>query len=120
MECKDCIHYDVCQYHITEETKMTVAECSNFKDKSKFIKLPCKVGDKVYCVYEHECCHLQDAHKECDRYSWDYDDDVCEGCEHQYFDPYIMSLKFDLAHIEQIGKNIFLTKEEAEKSIKGA
>ena len=32
--CKDCFHYDVCQYHITEETNMTVNECSyKFVDK---------------------------------------------------------------------------------------
>ena len=30
MTCKDCIHYNVCQYHIDEETKMTVNECGNF------------------------------------------------------------------------------------------
>ena len=26
--CKDCIHYDCCHYHITEETSMTIEECS--------------------------------------------------------------------------------------------
>lgn len=26
--CKDCIHYDCCHYHITEETNMTINECS--------------------------------------------------------------------------------------------
>lgn len=48
--CKDCIHYDVCQYHIDEETKCTLVEigCADFKDKSKFVELPCKVGDTVY------------------------------------------------------------------------
>lgn len=30
VSCKDCIHYEVCQYHITEETDFTVEECSNF------------------------------------------------------------------------------------------
>ena len=27
MTCKDCIHYDVCQYHIDEETNMTMHLC---------------------------------------------------------------------------------------------
>ena len=30
MSCKDCIHYEVCQYHITEETDFTVKECDHF------------------------------------------------------------------------------------------
>lgn len=36
MTCKDCIHYDVCQYHIDEETDMTVAECGKFKNKADY------------------------------------------------------------------------------------
>lgn len=36
--CKDCIHYDVCQYHITDETPMTVAECEHFKNKAEQYK----------------------------------------------------------------------------------
>ena len=34
--CKDCIHYDVCQYHVDEETELTVVECSYFKSKSAY------------------------------------------------------------------------------------
>lgn len=38
--CKDCLHYEVCQYHITEETDMTVNECSHeFKDKSQYAEV---------------------------------------------------------------------------------
>lgn len=37
--CKDCIHYEVCQYHITEETDMTVAECGNFKNKADYVEV---------------------------------------------------------------------------------
>ena len=47
MTCKDCIHYDVCQYHITEETGMTVAECSHtFKNKADFVEV--KHGEWIY------------------------------------------------------------------------
>ena len=54
MNCKECLHYDVCKdengntdyYGITYEEL-----CSDFKDKSKFIELPCNVGDTLY-VYE--------------------------------------------------------------------
>jgi hypothetical protein len=48
MTCKDCIHYDVCQYHITEETDMTVAECGNFKNKAEFVEVVRCKGCKYY------------------------------------------------------------------------
>ena len=49
--CKDCIHYEVCQYHITEETKMTVAECGRFKNKADYIEKPCKT---VYHIVDRD------------------------------------------------------------------
>lgn len=45
--CKECLHFEVCQFHIDEETKMTVNECMHFQDTSKLIKLPCKIGDYI-------------------------------------------------------------------------
>ena len=43
--CKDCLHYEVCQYHITEETDMTVNECSHgFKNKADYVEVVrCKI-----------------------------------------------------------------------------
>ena len=44
--CKDCIHSDVC--HIVEMSswwELADYRCDDFKDKSKFIELPCSVGD---------------------------------------------------------------------------
>lgn len=56
--CKDCIHYDICQYHITEETTMTVNECSHgFKHKDQYVFMPAYVGQKVWHVrsmYKYE------------------------------------------------------------------
>lgn len=52
MTCKDCIYYDVCQYHIDEETDMTVVECGKFKNKSDFVEVvrckKCIYADKHY------------------------------------------------------------------------
>lgn len=45
MTCKDCIHYDVCQYHIDEETCMTVEECSHFNNKANFVEIPCRCSE---------------------------------------------------------------------------
>lgn len=51
MFCKNCIHYDICQYHIDEETDMTVNECAHeFKHKEQYVKLPAFVGQKVWII----------------------------------------------------------------------
>lgn len=31
MICKDCLYYPKCEWHIDEETEMTVNECKDFK-----------------------------------------------------------------------------------------
>lgn len=52
MTCKDCVHYNVCGYHIDEETFMTTEECSHFKNKIDFVEIPCRCKDcKLYEPY---------------------------------------------------------------------
>lgn len=47
--CKDCIHYDICNYHIDEETAMTIEECGKFKNKADYVEVVyCK-----NCKHEH-------------------------------------------------------------------
>ena len=50
--CKDCIYYEACNYHIDEETSMTVNECSTgFKHRDQYIKLPAYIGQQVWVPY---------------------------------------------------------------------
>lgn len=55
MKCKDCIHFDVCNTILKNALSCDNNDCSQecqlFKDKSKIIELPCKVGDTVYSIY---------------------------------------------------------------------
>jgi hypothetical protein len=52
MKCKNCLHYDVCHYHIDEETDMTVNECPHeFKHKDQYVKLPVYIGQPVWTLY---------------------------------------------------------------------
>ena len=57
MTCKDCIHYEACHdmyyeehatRHFDPEKHNAEKECGYFKDRSRFVELPCKVGDTVY------------------------------------------------------------------------
>lgn len=57
MTCQDCVHYEVCDYRVKKMRikgyELRANEdfiCSYFKDKSKFIELPCKVGDTVWFI----------------------------------------------------------------------
>lgn len=51
--CKDCIHRGVCiLYDAFDYEEPTTADaCRFFKDKSKFIELPCSIGD--YCIWKN-------------------------------------------------------------------
>lgn len=59
--CENCIHYDLCsKYFYVGEL------CGGFKDKSKFIELPCPIGDTVYEIKTF------------------VDEDLCDGCQYYY------------------------------------
>ena len=70
-ECKDCIHYEACGYHITEETDMSVEDCARgFKDAENYAEIVrCKD-----CIYAHKlgegdflgCSFYRELHKEDD------------------------------------------------------
>ncbi len=57
MTCKDCVHYEVCK-RIDDKMEVknmslneTIQEmCRDFKNKSKYIELPCKVGDEIWYI----------------------------------------------------------------------
>ena len=110
------IHGDVCGCRTYEDEL-----CDNFKDKSLFIELPCKVGDTVYMPWEWNgakgiACLKVTTMSNILGFDWscgtDFDTDD-EG----YADEYNCGrFKFD-----DIGKTVFLTREEAEaKMIGGA
>ena len=125
MTCKDCIHYEAC-CHWTEEEhgamEMTTTEqgCNYFKDKSKFIELPCKVGDTVYYIndFYDDSITIQEFIVESLHITADKDK---LGRKKQSF-----ALARDILYcflpkripFTQFCKTVFLTREEAEKALK--
>ena len=77
--CKDCLHYEVCQYHITEETDMTVNECSHeFKDKSHYAEV--KHGEwkkQSFIIFDGEVIYYNCS--ECNT-TWNADTNYCPNC----------------------------------------
>ena len=95
MTCKDCLHCEVCYYHDFEE-------CEWFKDKSEWVHLPCKVGDRVFTI-------------------------VIIGGEYSVVADRVHALKISAENIYaetnwyveggKIGYNVFLTQEDAENAL---
>lgn len=46
--CKDdCIHYNVCNYHIDEETPFEITECNNFINKADVVEVKHSRWEKI-------------------------------------------------------------------------
>ena len=45
--CADCIHYEVCSDYF-DATIECGTTCSFWKDRSRFVELPCLLDDKVF------------------------------------------------------------------------
>ena len=118
MTCKDCIHWKACRKTASEYEGEDAASaydedscckqfaeiCENFADKSEWVHLPCKAGDVIYCFAP------------------------CFDADHRprlkVVEREIIRLKTTLtvsgliSDIDNIGKTVFLTREEAEKALK--
>lgn len=129
MTCKDCIHYNVCSKLCTgidmnlfmKDDNTTASEsCIDFKDKSKFVELPCNVGDKYYRI-EKFCNYDGDLEKV---QPWDCEVCECKDCKDCKYE--LLINEYTFRSLEEIIKNksyinlhlIFLTKEEAEAKLK--
>lgn len=105
-QCKDCLYHEMC-YHTHSSASPS---CEDFKDKGRYIELPCKVGDTVYII----------------------DEDYVES---EY--PFVLDVKvlmvyvtrngiavdlslplgFRMNTMAEVGKTVFLTEEDAEKAL---
>ena len=131
--CAGCIHYDACldMYDGSKESFdefNSVPYCTDmglFKDKSRFIELPCAVGDTLWVVWSYtEACPK--GVYPVKAYALRYDEKknnmrVCVRGEFKmdrYDGFYYHSYRGTFAW-ENVGKTVFLTREDAEKALKG-
>ena len=101
-DCKNCIHYSLCNYeeicHYDIDNIKNAKDCSFFKDRSRFVELPC-VGDKVY-----ELCRINQ-----------FGDYKIVESEIRGF---IVDTNGTAFGYELLGERFFLTHEEAEQALK--
>ena len=105
--CENCIHHEVCTlYDVFDyEEPIDVCDCRFFKDKSKFIELPCAVGDKLYDVRTNYTHIRTDVVREFE---------ICAIGVH--FVPWETWYAKD-AHLYELGKTVFTTREEAQRKL---
>lgn len=101
-QCQDCIYFPKCDEYPFDESG-----CEDFKDHSGFVELPCKIGDTVYRMLPHE-----DFVMECT---------VVEFCITARTYMIVREVQFNArrgVEFTEIGKSVFLTREEAESAIR--
>lgn len=101
--CNDCIHDEACKSQVPRtfwDSKDFCVGCEHFKDKSRYIELPCKVGDTIYHTFTGKVDYFEvydiQVHNDGIYVTYDFN---------RYF------------NADEFGKTVFLTREEAEKKL---
>lgn len=107
MTCKNCYHYEVCLLGAC--VKGATGTCLNYKDKSRIVELPCKVGDTIYDIYEcvaNGNTHIRELKVKDINIRLDLRNRVWLIVCGYYFD------------CADFGKKVFLTRKEAEEALR--
>ena len=116
MTCENCFNYEICKRleKLLHRNIACLAEadidCEDFEDRSAWVKLPCKVGDILYeptdrnTIVEYSVKAIN-VELRATFIEWEIE----KGFVLQYLDG-ICS--------DEIGKTVFLTREEAERALK--
>lgn len=104
--------------HVTvNDVEQRLGEYEDLEEQGLLLRLPRKIGNAVYevidyldCKYDYNCplSFSQGA----------YDCENGLHCRHEYKKYFVSEAKFNHHMIDEIGKTVFLTKEEAEKKLK--
>jgi hypothetical protein len=112
-KCENCLSKNVCRWYENGAGKnLCCADdfpCPEQKDKDHFIKVPCKVGDRVYSI------NIGDK-KTLKIWIEPNGDRITQIKINR--DGYHFKCWWGYFHLSDIGKTVFLTKEEAEKALK--
>ena len=91
----------------------------DLEEQGLLLRLPCNVGDTVYCIYER--------YTKCSENEQEFDEYSCQGCEclecDSHKELYVQSQKaysldWIVSNLKRFGKTVFLTKAEAEQKLK--
>lgn len=109
MTCEDCIHHELCVCVGTRKLYPGSSEgCRFFENKYRFVKMPCKIGDTLYDVYEavnNGYGNIQVYRVKDLRFLVDKRGRV------------FLNVNSELILLDDFGKTVFLTREEAEAAL---
>lgn len=98
---------------------MKLADYEDAEEQGLLVKLPCKVGDTVYCMFSR--------YTKCTPNNEEFDEYNCQGCQQDECDSKIekyiqdmraFSIDWIVTNLKNFGKTVFLTREEAEAKLK--
>ena len=130
MTCKDCLHYEACKEQFAGLCKIKVEEpkkhleldpnvekrCLHFTDHSEWVHLPCKVGEEIYVMNRENIPQKMILEEPDIRCHCAKEDNLCMAlCDNKKHG--ICAYRF-MNDGSDIGKKVFLTREEAEKKLK--
>ena len=101
--CKDCLYYEVCS--VDESCLPDYVNCKYFKDRNRFVELPCKVGKAVFIPIFSTRKIL-------------YFTIIGFVIDDEGISFIINNSANTIYPVSGIGKNIYLTFEEAERALK--
>ena len=90
----------------------------NAEEQGLLLRLPCNVGDTVYCIYER--------YTKCSENEQEFDEYSCQGCEclecDSHKELYVQSQKaysldWIVSNLKRFGETVFLTQSEAEQKL---
>lgn len=123
--CADCVHVGVCKEYVMGlaavrgvdlnmdelKTVLQCDGCEHFADRSRFVELPCKVGDILYhpvplrnVISEFKIKSFQ-IYPNCVWVNWNIVDEIA-------------TINLTGIYANEIGETVFLTREEAEQALK--
>ena len=104
-KCERCYHNKVC---INGANYKNAESCIHFKDKDLIAELPCKAGDKVFMTTQNNILEMEVIQIKISAHWTVFD------CVHVVYDEYE-----EFFYERDIGKSVFLTREEAEAVLEG-
>lgn len=109
------------------ELRERLKKYEDAEEQGLLVRLPCKLGSTVYWIVEYFCENIDGVYSKCEFYGYkpDYEADceICnrpEGtkCPYQYRISEGRATEINILMIARnLGKTVFLTREEAEKAL---
>ena len=114
--CKDCMHEEVCSIFSSDLNEDGAEKCVCFKDRNRFVELPCKVGDTMYILTNDSPTGIEESQvKKIELIKMQSKTKIRLTVPCVYDD--WGSAQWEIG-VNDFGKTAFLTRKEAERELK--